>query len=315
MDFLKIKVIGCGNAFSKLNYNQSFLLSAFDNYGKLTRTLLVDCGYQIYKALIDSKVDINSIDDIYISHQHSDHIGSLEGIAFLRYDWITKPRPQHYSEFKHSKAPRLIANDHLLKQLWYNSLRGGLESMEGFKAQISTYFAPCKLKVNKSLNWVDWNLQLIQQIHIMDGSEISPSYGLFLTRDGYPSIYFTCDTQHCSPKQVEVWYQRANIIFQDCELLPIAIRSGVHANYVELAGYPEANASVLPSEIKHKMWLSHYQDFYNHKKDFYGQPCDWDEKADQDGFRGFIKVGYDFTISKGTYTVADQNGNLIYKAP
>lgn len=309
---LNIRVIGCGNAFSKLNYNQSFLLSAHNGQGEVTRTMLVDCGYQIYKALVDSQIEISTIDDIYISHQHSDHIGSLEGVAFLRYDWVTKPRPQHYRSFRTTKAPRIIAHDYLLKQLWKTSLRGGLESMEGFKAKLSTYFEPCRLKLNRPFTWEGWNLELIQQIHIMDGSSISPSYGMFLSRDGYPAIYFTCDSQHCSPKQMEVWYQRADIIVQDCEIVPVSIKSGVHANYAELAGYPEANATVLPYEIKNKMWLSHYQDFYNHHQDFYGNFCDWDEKAKIDGFCGFMRVGHVFDISRAAYSVTDKDGKAVF---
>ena len=42
---MKITVIGCGNAFSNINYNQCFLLEEGD------QRMLVDCGYQTGAAL------------------------------------------------------------------------------------------------------------------------------------------------------------------------------------------------------------------------------------------------------------------------
>ena len=46
---MKVKVLGCGNAFSNINYNQSFLLTE-EHEGK-TRNLLVDCGYQVQASI------------------------------------------------------------------------------------------------------------------------------------------------------------------------------------------------------------------------------------------------------------------------
>jgi len=86
---MKIKIIGCGSAFSKKNYNQCFLLEEDG------RKMLVDCGQQIVPfALMNAGLDVKDIDDIYISHGHADHCASIEAFAFQRYDWITKPRPQ-----------------------------------------------------------------------------------------------------------------------------------------------------------------------------------------------------------------------------
>lgn len=288
---MKITVIGCGNAFSKINYNQCFLLEEND------KKMLIDFGAKVPQALHHANIDIKEIDAIYISHLHGDHIGGLEEMAFLRYDWVN--RPTHYKErLEHCPAPLLIANDHLIKDLWNKSLRGGLESMEGFDASLETYFQPKGIKPNTNFKFWGWNFQLIQQVHIMTGSIISSAFGLFMEKEGYPTLYFTTDSQHCSPRQVEIFYAKADIIFQDCECVGVDTKekkllfcSGVHANYAQLAGWKSANSVVLPDKIKSKMWLSHYQDFVSNGLDFVGNSCNWENLAFDDGFKGFLKVG------------------------
>lgn len=204
---MKITTLGCGNAFTKKSFNQQFLVE------ENGRRLLIDCGGSTLMALENANIDINSINDIYISHAHKDHCGGIEDIAFLRYDWIKKPR-----SYKDSKnVPRLIANEQLLKDLWNKSLRGGLESMEGFVATIETFFEPVPIEPNKSFEWEGWACDLIQQVHIMSGSIIMPSFGIMFSKQGHKSVYFVTDSQHCSPRQMEEYYKKADLIFQDCE--------------------------------------------------------------------------------------------------
>lgn len=290
---MKIKVIGCGNAFSTKNFNQSFLLEEDG------RKLLIDCGFQTPAALNHHKIDIKTIDDIYISHAHADHCGGLEFVAFSRYDWYSRPR--HHSEGTY--APNLIGNHKLLKDLWNKSLSGGLESMEGFVSDINTFFKPCPVSDNRTFLWRGWTCSLIQQIHIMSGSMIAFTFGLFMRCDGKPTLYFTTDSQHCSPRQMELFYKEADIIFQDCECLGVdtskkefKFSSGVHANFAQLAGWKSANSIILPEDVKSKMWLSHYQDFVSDGKDFFGNACDWGSLALIEGFRGFLNLGQEIEV-------------------
>ncbi len=289
---MEVKILGCGTAFSLSNFNQSFLLT--EDYKGKTRKLLIDFGFTGPFALKYHGLTSRDINDIYISHAHADHIGGLEMFAFSQYDWVTKP--QHWSEFKNTTPPVLYCNQHLLNELWEYSLKGGLESMEGFVATIETFFQTKPVKPNDVFFWQGWECKLVQQIHIMTGSSIKNSFGLIMTQEGRKSVYFTTDSQHCSPRQVEIFYREPDIIFQDCELLPIDYTSGVHANYAQLAGYPEANSVILDAEVKSKMWLSHYQDFKLKNKDFFGNDCNWDEKAAKDGFAGFLYIGQTFDV-------------------
>ena len=291
---MKVRIMGCGHAFSLKNYNQSFLL---EDEGQ---RMLIDCGSRIPLAFHDQKFNFSDLDAIYISHQHADHCGGLEEVAFSTYDWAT--RPEHYSQSK-SKVIKLIANEGLMDDLWNETLKGGLKSMEGFPSTLETFFEPVKVKSNEVIKFGSWDMSLIQQIHIIAGTVFSPTYGVFLKKEGHKTIYFTTDSQHCSPKQTEVFYNMADVIFQDCECSGIDMKtgkvdftSGVHANYGELAGFDTVNAIRLPKEIKNKMWLSHYQDFVSEGKDYKGQKVDWDKEAIVDGFRGFVKVGQVFNF-------------------
>ncbi len=325
---MKITVIGCGNAFSANNYNQSFLVEEGN------RRMLIDCGYQVPQALMFLNIDYRSIDDIYISHLHADHVGGMEFFAFQRYDWINKPRKAHEA------APTVIANRQLITDMWEKSLRGGMESMEGFVSTLDTYFHTRPIEPNEPFVWQGWTVNLIQQIHIMSGSVIMPSFGLIFEKEGHQKVYFVTDSQHCSPRQIEDFYRKADIIFQDSEFVGIDVRmeegeyyyekvsetlresevddmkalelgasgwerktwerfrfcSGVHANYAQLAGYPSANSIRLSPEVKAKMWLSYYQDFVPLGKDMFGNPVDWDAEIRKGGFAGFLKVGMTFEV-------------------
>lgn len=291
---MKITIVGCGNAFSKKNYNQSFLLEEGG------RKMLFDFGSKVPYALDNLGIDIKDIDDVYISHLHGDHIGGLEEMAFLRYDWVTKP--QHYLN-SNLKVPRLIANKNLLKDLWDKSLRGGLESMEGFDATLETFFEPIAVNPNQNFMWLGWTCKLIQQVHIMTGSIISNTFGLLMSKPGHQTIYFTADSQHCSPRQIENFYREADLIFQDCECIGVNFEtlkfdfmSGVHANYAQLAAWDSANSVDIGNEIRKKMWLSHYQDFVNDNKDYLGNNVSWQEAAKVDGFKGFVRVGQEMEV-------------------
>lgn len=206
---MKITIVGCGNAFSAKSYNQSMLLE------ENGRKLLIDAGYQVPEALREAGIDFRDIDDIYISHLHADHVGGLEYFAFQRYDWINKHRDAKGKGY----APRLIANKQLLQDLWNKSLRGGLESMEGFVSNINTFFETMPIEPNEPFEWQGWRVDLVQQIHVMSGSVIMPSFGMIFSKPGHQTVYFVTDSQHCSPRQIEDFYKKADIIFQDSEFV------------------------------------------------------------------------------------------------
>jgi len=98
-----------------------------------------------------------------------------------------------------------------------------------------------------------------------------PCFGLFFKID-HQDIFITADTTF-TPDYLMPYYEKANIIFHDCELS--AVKSGVHAHFSEL--------DTLPESIKNKMWLYHYQDI--------ALP-----DAKKHGFKGFVKQGQSFNF-------------------
>ena len=296
-----IKVIGCGNAFSKVNYNQSFLI--IEEYEGKTRKMLVDAGSRVPLALDYHSISINDIDDLYISHQHADHIGALEEFAFMRYDWANRPRDNKDWEKLDKKRINLIGDSQLLKDTWNTSLKGGLQSMESFVAKLDTFYKPVPIKPNQKVKWQGWTLSLIQQMHVMSGSVIMNSFGVMLEKEGHQTVYIPTDSQHFSPIQIKEFYDQADIILQDCECAGVDVfnekvvfTSGVHANFGQLAGFDSCNVTKLSSEVKNKMWLSHYQDFVSEDKDFMGKAVDWQEKAREYGFKGFLTLGQELEV-------------------
>jgi ribonuclease BN (tRNA processing enzyme) len=290
---MKITVVGCGNAFSNHNFNQSFLLE--ENGEKF----LVDCGGRVPMALAYHGIPLKTIDAIYVSHAHGDHCGGLEEFAFQRYDWMN--RPTHFSQGKY--APKLYANNILMKELWEHTLSGGLKSMEGFDATLETFFDVRAIEPNQSFEWQGWKFDLIQQIHIMTGTMVMSTFGLFVSKPGSKSVYFTTDCQYFQPKQIRVFYDKADLIFQDCECTGVDTKnklfkfgSGVHASAAELFGWPSANATVMGAESRKKIWFSHYQDFVMDDVDFFNNPCDWNALAIEEGFQGFLKIGQVFEV-------------------
>jgi ribonuclease BN (tRNA processing enzyme) len=242
--------IGAGSAFTMNNRQSNIIIRNLIT----KKCLLIDCGTDIRHSLQQSGVQYSDIDAIYISHLHADHAGGLECIAFSTYFNPSCGRPKMY------------LHKSLKNNIWSDTLRGGLASIQGNIAELDTYFDVQSTNNKGTFIWDDIEFQMIQTVHIMDGFNIVPSFGLIFILNKI-KVFFTSDTQFC-PEQIVDFYKGADIIFQDCETTPFESR--VHAHYNKL--------NTLPTEIKRKMKLYHYQD---------GPLPD----AVKDGFLGFVCKG------------------------
>ena len=259
-----IIAVGTGSAFNTKDFQTNFLLEAPSG-----KRLLVDLG--TYGPIALERFGVHGgnvgqmIDGVYVSHLHADHIGGLEWLAFCTYF--------HPDKIK----PKLYCVSGLMQQLWQKSLRGGLGSVQGKTNTLMDYFEGHPLKVNEVVYWEGLELQPVQTVHIMNGMEIVPSYGLLVRevndRRHWPyDVFITTDTQFC-PKQIQDFYDMAGLILHDCETAPYF--SGVHAHYDDL--------KTLPEKTRKKMLLCHYQ------------PNPSQEPV-PDGFRGFLKRGHRLTF-------------------
>ncbi len=253
---MRLLFLGSGAAFTvgAKNYHSNVILET-DNQERL----LIDCGADARHSLYEQHLSYQDIRNIYISHLHGDHMGGLEWMGFThKFDPKCKP-------------PKLFISEALVEDLWNKALSGTMESLEGEISQLNSYFDLVALKENEKFLWEGIKFQMVQTVHVMNGFCLSPCYGLIF-RANKTKVYFTADTQFC-PQLLMRFYNEADIIFHDCETTPHP--SGVHSHFTDLVS--------LPTEIKNKMWLYHYN--HGHLPD-----------AEEQGFLGFVKKGQEFIL-------------------
>jgi len=290
---MKIQFIGAGSAFTlpekeedgSIDLNKCDWQSNAMVISESGKKLLIDCGGDIRFSLAQLDMGVADIDAVYISHLHADHIGGMEWLGF---NTFFNPN---------LSKPKLYCMETLMEPLW-GALAPGLSSIQGQMMHITGYFDCISIPENDSFDWEGINFIPVQTVHVMSGYTIKYSYGLLIQEhstetkkeeepydclgngciNSYrivevpiekPIVFFTSDTQFC-PNQIKDFYNRADIIFHDCE---IGFKSGVHAHYDELI--------TLKEDIKNKMWLYHYQS--NQSRD-----------AIKDGFKGYVQKGQIF---------------------
>jgi ribonuclease BN (tRNA processing enzyme) len=256
---MKLTVLGEGSAFSQNYFNTMYTLEA-----KNGKRLAIDFGSDAKWAYKEAGLGLGDIDAVYISHLHGDHIGGLEWLGFATYFNPTLPRPTMY-----------LAED-LVAPLWNNALSAGMGSLQGKICKLDDFFNVKAMNVNKAVNWNGIKLQPVQTIHIMNGFQFVPSYGLLITEND-KTIFLTLDTQH-APYQIQDFYNMADVIFHDTEYLYMdgkPLKSGVHAHYEDLR--------TLHENTKSKIYLSHYQDALRVDMT--------DEDVQAHGFKGIARMG------------------------
>jgi len=260
---MKLTFAGVGGAFAPKEQYQTNAFFTNDR-GK---HLLIDCGSDARFSLAEAGVNLMDIHSVYITHLHSDHVGGLEWLGFLRF-------------FTPKKLPLLFAADGLIHELWYSTLRGGMESLQGKVATLNTYFNVNPVHPNGEFVWNRVVFKPVQTVHVVSGYKINYSYGLMIdlravVEEDAPvkKIFYTGDTQF-APNQLMDFYKEADLIFHDCET-SVGFKSGVHAHFDDL--------KELLVEIKKKMWLMHYS-----------AGTSMENLAKKHGFAGFVEKGQVF---------------------
>jgi ribonuclease BN (tRNA processing enzyme) len=247
-----------GSDFNLCDWQSNILIRKND------KNLLLDCGSDIRFSYTEAGYRLTEINGIYVSHLHADHVGGIEGVAFSNF--FSYPQ----------KRPTLFSAASLVGPLWNQSLKGGLESIEGRRMDLTGYFDVHRIPKNGFFIWEGIRFDLVQVVHVMAERSIKHSYGLMISENSNsPKIFWTSDTQFC-PNQIRSFYTSADLILQDCETSPF--HSGVHAHYEEL--------KTLDPAVKAKMHLYHYQPGTIAKLD-----------APGDGFAGFLRKRDGFRVS------------------
>jgi len=269
---LKIQFVGTGAFFADNNFNANLIL---ERNGK---RLLLDAGMDIKFSFKNAGLKPKDIDAVYISHLHADHAGGVEWLAFGTYFDPNKEKIQ------------LFGNNKVLREGWDHTWKGGLRSIHNKVMTLQDYFDVNMIRDNGSFIWEDVEFNLVQTLHITNGYEFVPSYGVIMKDpDTGKKLFYTADTQY-SPSQMLITYNAVDHIIQDCETSPY--KSGVHAHFDDLCN--------LPPEVKAKMTLIHCQAnaYYDNMVDdeyTFGSMgiCnnEWEVKADEAGFAGIADVG------------------------
>lgn len=259
---MSLAFLGVGSAFTTQKYYQSNLLITAPS-GK---RMLIDCGSDARFSLAEwdqnnGTLD-RTIDAVYVSHLHADHIGGLEWLAFNTYF-----NPQ-------APTPKLFAVRELYERLWTYALRSGLEYIADQVMGIDDYFKPRVVTPDEPFEWEGVQFTPVRLLHVYNSVHPIFSFGLVI-KDvvGGFSCFFSTDTVFDAGlrAQLEILAPRVDLLFQDCETLPF--KTQVHAHYEDLRGLPES--------IRSRMWLYHFNP---------NPPFD----PEADGFRGFVTKGQRF---------------------
>jgi len=258
---------------------QSNFLIEFDMQSKRgdgPYRLLIDAGGDIRHALTAIGLSSNDIDGVYISHPHNDHIGGIEYLAlttffnpfytkaktewlqntpitkklFLEHDWWPVPP-------KNTK-PDLFIHPKVLRPL-KRAVGPGLDTLQGVHdVTLETYFdiqvlgkqdnGQTKRHEFEESNG-QWQLTPIFAMHVISSSEEMPSYGVNLEHSSGYNVLMPTDISSIMPRQLKPLYQRANIIYMDCETTPFP--SGVHPHISDLINN-------LDKDLQKKCLLYHY---------------------------------------------------------
>lgn len=219
---LQLQMLGTGGAFSKKYYNNNALLLT-ESY-----TLLIDCGNTAMLALHELGRSPESIDAIFISHIHGDHVGGLEEFAF-------------YMNLIHQRKPVLYISEDLVTPLWENTLKGAMGN--GDELSINDYFEVRALQKDVTTQISEGlTFKLIQTPHMPRKS----SYSLLIN----DHIFYSSDmTFQPNLLYKLVYEEQVTQIFHEVQLNGVG---RVHTSLQELLS--------LPTDIQQMIFLMHYED-------------------------------------------------------
>jgi len=261
---MKITWLGTGSAFCiyKYNWNASAIIELPSGY-----KLLMDMGGDIRHALHDVGMSYMDIDGVYISHLHADHIGGTEYLEFCT-----------YFDPRYKKKPDLFLHGELEQPFW-DSVRAGSCTIPKAPVNAWTFFNVIKLMEGRafspSSSEEDPWFEIFRTKHVFNDEIQSPSFGLVCKS---PNVMFTTDMQY-NPNLYIGRYKEAKQIFHDCGT---AHKNGVHPFIDDFNSFP--------AELRSKVYFVHYDD--NVVKDFEN----WQKKAKNMGFGGFVQRGEVFTF-------------------
>ncbi|MDD5331359.1 MAG: MBL fold metallo-hydrolase [Candidatus Nanoarchaeia archaeon] len=213
--------IGTGSGLNFTLGNTSFLIKGGE------RILLVDCGYTVPLELMKSG-QLKDITDVILTHTHADHIGGIEGFAYMNYFAFKKREDQRPNLY--------IATEKFAQRLWNNSLKGGLEKIQDEEnipqnVTLDTYF---KIHIGKQIDILGLPTATLFPASHVQGME---NYGVSFDN----GVWYSGDS-------LDLPKNNSKLIFQDCQFYETI--ADVHVSYNRLK-------QELSPDVKAKTYLVH----------------------------------------------------------
>lgn len=185
---MRVKQLGNGGGFDFDKTNSSFLIEHSNT------TILFDCGFNIMNRLkSDKNIDLEKIENVFISHMDEDHIGNLKMLIYWRY-------------FMYNKITTVICNSNIKENILdylkhIDSELIGCQNTYAHMFNINTTMYDTTIKIDKI------NLEFIKAYH-----GVISTTGVIFTHNK-KSIYISADTK--ANKQIEDKTKDCDLIFHD----------------------------------------------------------------------------------------------------
>lgn len=229
---IQIQMLGTGSAFATRYDNNNALITC-NGY-----KLLVDCGVTAPRALHRLGIPFDSIDGVFITHLHGDHVGGLEEYAFQMF-------------YVYQKRPVLWIPSVLRGPIWENTLKGGMANPFQGIDTLEHYFDVREIETGVPAELhPGFTLETMPTVHIPG----KPSFAIYLNH----TLYYSADSMFDSERLRQLYRERGlKHILHDCQLEGTGY---IHSTLQEL--------QTLPPELQSITRLMHYGDT---KEQFHGR--------------------------------------------
>jgi ribonuclease BN (tRNA processing enzyme) len=231
MSQFEVVALGVGDTFSESHSTSALLLE----HGGFR--LAVDCPDR-YRGVLahagrrsNRSLALETVDDVFITHVHGDHMNGLEGVAY-------------YKRFAEGKRVRLHATGEVRSVLWEQRLRAPMETLwDGSRfctLGFDDYFDFEPSPWGSSFAIGPFEITLRRTLHHVPTAAM-------LVRAGGRTFGYSSDTAF-DPELI-AFLSPADLIFHETNLGP------AHTPYAELM--------TVPTEIRRRMRLIHYPDAFD----------------------------------------------------